>query len=278
MNAATLFSRLTGSALAMRPSAFAGVHRSLQSDGDDSTVSRLASMTDAERAAWRMDRVLQTVGPVAIITMSGVIVKHVPAWALDPYWLCDLDDIEAALKWAAAEKSITKIVIVADSPGGYVVGVPECAELLWQISQEKETVWFSDSMNCSACIYITSQCREGAVTPSADIGSIGTYMVLVEWTKAFEEMGATITLIREGKYKAMGASFKVLTDEEKALLETEVRELNEGFLATVLRARPDVPRENMEGQTFLGKKAIAAGLADGMVQDLDEVVAAILSV
>jgi Periplasmic serine proteases (ClpP class) len=279
MNPATLLTRLNGAPLCLLPRAVDGLRQSfLQGDASDTPAAKkIVEMSEEEVQAWRIQRVLQRVGPVAVISMSGVIVKKVPAWALEWFWLCDLDDIENALQLALNDEKVTSILLAVDSPGGYVTGVPELADMVAETNKSKPVYAFSDSLNCSAAYYISSQAREIAVTSSSTIGSIGTYLVLAEWTKAYEEMGITINFFREGKYKAMGASFKELTDEERELIAAEIKEVNDGFLAAVTRARPKVPRESMEGQTFSGKKSIAAGLADGIVNNLDEVVTALLT-
>jgi ClpP class serine protease len=75
--------------------------------------------------------------------------------------------------------------------------------------------------------------------------------------------------ISAGKYKLMGAYWKPLTPEELAMLQTTIDELHENFKDAVNLHR-EVKEEFMQGQILDGNQALAAGLIDGLVDDLEE--------
>jgi ClpP class serine protease len=74
-----------------------------------------------------------------------------------------------------------------------------------------------------------------------------------------------------GKYKLMGAYWKPLSREEEAILQGEVDKIHEQF-KDAINLRREIPEEYMQGQTFDGPEALEAGLIDGLVEDLQELV------
>jgi protease-4 len=224
--------------------------------------------------AYRDSRVYEVRGDTAIIYCSGVIDKHVTLFELDCYGGVDLDDIENALKKAAMDPNVRKIMMVGNSPGGSVVGVHECAMLFREIGKKKDTAFFSDSIAASAMIYIGSQANEQFCTYSSYWGSIGVYCALLDETQWMADNGLKVNLIKAGKYKAMGASFKPLTDEEREIIQERTNKLYDMFLETVQAARPSVTIETCQGQCFVGDEIIQVGLADAMVRSLDDALAA----
>jgi capsid assembly protease len=69
---------------------------------------------------------------------------------------------------------------------------------------------------------------------------------------ALEAQGIQVNLMKAGEYKAMGALFKPLTDEERALFQAQVDQFYKMFIDTVQNARPLIESETMQGQCFIG--------------------------
>jgi signal peptide peptidase SppA len=221
----------------------------------------------------RDQRMYEVRGDTAIIYCSGVIDKHLSLFELDCYGGLDLDDVEAALKKAAADPNIKKILMVGDSPGGGVIGVHECAMLFREIGQKKDTAFFSDSIAASAMLYIGSQANESFCTYSSYWGSIGVYCALLDETQSMADNGLKVNLIKAGHFKAMGASFKPLEDDERALIQERTNKLYDMFVETVQSARPAVTVDTCQGQCFVGDEIVKVGLADAIVRSLDEALA-----
>ncbi len=134
----------------------------------------------------------------------------------------------------------------------------------------KPVVAFSDAMIASAAYWIASQAGEVYVTPSSSIGSIGTYLAWLDETVKMQVEGLKLELFAEGKHKGMGLPGRPLTMDDRQLLQSRVKQINDNFQSTVRRTRPDVGDETMQGQTFTGEDAEKNGLADGLVNDFDE--------
>jgi len=250
--------------------AFHGIERALESHFAGEAPRPRQDM-GGDGPPERVQRIYERHGRLGIIHVQGIIDKHVSLYELDCYGGCDLNDVDAAIELARADTNVDQVLMLINSPGGSATGVPETAQRVARLRAEKEVTVFGDCQICSAAIYIASQASEIIITESTDIGSIGTYMALLDVTRMMEMEGLAMHLIKAGKFKAAGAPFKKLEDEERELFQRQVDRLNASFVDAVSSGRPEVPREAMEGQTFLGTEALEVGLADGLALGLDEV-------
>ena len=206
----------------------------------------------------------------AVIYLSGVIDKHVQLMDLDCYGGVDLDDIDAALIQCGQDNAIKNVMLAFDTPGGSVVGVHETAMLVAELAARKNVFAFTDSLCASAGYYIASQASQIFTTYSASLGSIGVYCALLDYTQWLEDQGVQVNLIKAGKFKAMGAPFKKLTADERALLQERTNKIYDMFTDTVQSTRPQVSIDTMQGQCFFGEDNITVALADVVVKSLDE--------
>jgi signal peptide peptidase SppA len=227
----------------------------------------------ADGPPHRVQRIYERKGSVGIITIDGIIDKHVSLGELECYGGCDLDDVDAAIEAARRDAGVSHVMLDINSPGGSVTGVPETAQRVARLASEKPVTVFSDSMICSAAYYIACQASEIIVTPSTDVGSIGVYMALLDLTRMMEMEGIAMNLIKAGKFKAMGQPWKKLEDAEREIFQSQVDTIYGNFVAAVKAGRPNVDPDAMEGQTFLGEAGIDVGLADAIALGRDEVLA-----
>ena len=225
---------------------------------------------------YRVDRIYDTVGNIAIIQIHGVIDKMISEFEMECYGGCDLADIDQALALAGADPAIDTIVLDIHSPGGSVTGTPETAARIAALRDTHEIHAYTSTMCCSAAYYIASQADHIATAPSATVGSIGVYMAILDQTRALEMEGYKVELIKAGQFKAMGASFKPLTDDERDLLQSRVDAIHSDFKAAVTTLR-DVKDTTMQGQSFDGTEAESLGLIDEITgANLDEYISGLL--
>jgi signal peptide peptidase SppA len=233
------------------------------------------STDGSDPAPKRHERILQFPSlDTAIIYLDGVIDKHVSLMDLVCYGGVDLDDVDAALAQVANDQQIRNVLLVLNSPGGSVIGVPETAAKVRALARMKNVKAFSDSKACSGAIYIGSQASEFFVTESAYTGSIGVILPpIIDISKALAAQGIETTTIKSGKYKDMGSMLRPITEEEIALLQERSDKIFEMFTRAVRSGRPRMRADAMEGQTFFGAEAVQVGLADAVVADLSEALA-----
>ena len=206
-------------------------------------------------------------GGTAIIPVHGIIGKHLSGMEL-MCGGCDLDEVSDMLDMAAADESVARVLLDFRSPGGTVTGIPELGRKI--ANYPKPTIGFTDSESCSASYWLMSQCRSAYATESSTVGSVGVYMALLDESRALENEGIKINAIKAGEFKLAGASFKPLSDSERAMFQAGVDKLHAQFKEAVLRNR-QIDASCLEGQCFDGEEAVANGMVDGLVESITDV-------
>jgi protease-4 len=237
-------------------------------EGEDGNNQPRAE-TPAEASQRRINNVMTIYGSVAVISVDGVIDKHLSDWDMACYGGVDLDDIDAAVSQVYNMDRVKDVAFYFNTPGGSATGVPETAARIHALGALKKdggggkrTHARVDMLCASAGQWLASQCNKTSAAPSATMGSIGVYCALLDQTGWMAKEGLKVNLIKAGAYKAMGASFKELTDEERSMMQSRVDELWSDFKTSVRSGRGDVAESTMQGQTFAAKDAKKLGLVD----------------
>ena len=207
-------------------------------------------------------------GMVAVIPVFGVLGKHLSQFEM----MCggaSVDAIGAQLSAAANNAEISKIILAFHSPGGMVMGIPELASKIDQVSTIKPVLAFADGLCCSAALWLASVCTAFYVTPSSAIGSVGCYSLLLDYSDKLAKDGVKVNAIVDGEFKMAGASFKPLADGERAMFQASVDKIGSDFRSALTEHRA-IDAADMQGQVFTGIEATAKGFTDGLVQDLAE--------
>lgn len=255
-----IVSRITSTPWAILPSSFQGIARALSADGP--------LPVDPEKLPANDSLQLQAVATVAVIPVSGIIGKHLSGMEIACGGCC-LDDVQEAFDEALGEPTVTDIVLHFDSPGGTVPGVPELARHIRTAAAAagKRVHAFTDTLCASAAYWLAAACDQFVCTPTATVGSIGVYVAIADYSRAYAEAGINIQLIKAGKYKDMGSDHRPLTEEEQAMIQGQVEAIHAMFRSDVSAGRPGVAASAMEGQTFMGTQAVGVGLVDELVPD-----------
>ncbi len=206
---------------------------------------------------------------VAIIPICGVLMQH--AGLIERMCgACSYDDIRRDLDTAQGVRALRKIVLHIDSPGGYINGCPETADKISRVRESGIRIEaVSDTQICSAAYWLAAGCHSIECTRSADIGSIGVLLALLDSSLAFEMEGLKRELFTSGPLKGIGISGTSLTDEQRLHLQDGVDQCFDMFRTHVLRYR-GLDDDTMQGQSFIGPAALNAGLVDELVDDVAE--------
>jgi len=209
-------------------------------------------------------------GGVAIIPVHGVIGHKVGAVA-KMLGAVDALDVMAAIELAADDDEVDTIILDIDSPGGTVAGVPELAETVEavQASGTKKIYAYTDSQMASAAYWLAAGANGIFAAPSADVGSIGVYLPVVDTSAALKEQGVSVEIFKSGKYKAAGFPGVALDEEVRKHLQAEVMETFNEFAGYVRFFRPELSYDSLQGQTFTGRRAAEIGMIDGEAKNLD---------
>jgi len=166
------------------------------------------------------------------------------------------------------DPNVKAIVFDVDSPGGEVFGLEEAAEEIFAARGTKPMIAVCNPMIGSAALYLACACDEIVVTPSGAIGSIGTIVKHVDYSKQNDMLGESPTYITSSKFKAEGNPDEPLSDDAVADLQAMVNAYGDKFEAFVAKGR-NVPVSKVRsdfgrGRMLLAADAVKVGLADGI--------------
>lgn len=206
-------------------------------------------------------------GSTAVVEINGPVVQGEAGW-MRLFGILGYDEIAKAAIEAASDPDTKAMLYHINSPGGDVSGIVDMSALLGQISAMKPSAVHTSELMASAGYWLASSIKEATITagPTAIVGSIGVLQVHRENSQMLENMGVRTTVLRSGKYKAEVNSVEALSPEAKSRAEQQLADVHAIFRAQVGRGRPNLSAEDLaevtEGQTFLGKRAVTAGLVD----------------
>lgn len=219
-----------------------------------------------EIAAKRVPRVE---GRIAIIPVFGVLSQY-GGWFSE-----SMERIKGTVHRCCTNPDIGGVIMNFDSPGGTAFGCFETAESLREMSQAKPVIGFANSLSASASYALQSSLPVTAVTPGGEVGSIGVYRIHMDMTKALENAGVGVEILRSGKHKVEANPFEPLTEEIRARELLGVEETHRRFIDTVAKHRgmtsSHVRDSFGEGLLYKSGKAKNLGLVDH-VATLDQLV------
>lgn len=273
MNYPRILAAIRSAKWAVTPATLHAIRDTLSARMQGRMSARARAQEEADYGDPDQPKPFEMVGPgVAAVQMRGIIGKNLSQLEMDCGG-CDIGMVEQNLRTALADVSVGAVLLCIDSPGGTVNGVAEFASRIESLSAAtgKPVVAFADGQACSAAYWLACGCSAIFCTPSSDVGSIGVYMALIDESENWAQEGFKLVLIKAGDFKAAGIPGSQITDEQIALWQGEVSFIYEQFKAVVRAARPSVADPEMQGQSFYGPLALDAGLVDGVVNSMADV-------
>lgn len=207
-------------------------------------------------------------GTTAIIPVHGILGKHLDGLEMMSGG-CNLDTVSAMIDVAEASPSVRRVIFDFRSPGGSVQGTPETARKIYRMT--KPTIGFTDSECCSGALWLAAQCQRFYATQTASIGSVGVWTAYLDISRQMANAGENMQAIFAGKYKLLGAYWKPLTDDERAIIQRGVDKIYAAFKEAMASQRQVSDANFGNGLVFDGEEAQELGFIDGLVEDFDEV-------
>lgn len=208
-------------------------------------------------------------GAWAVVDICGPLCQRAD-WCFDGY-----DAVIARVKAALTAESDT-IVLRIDSPGGDFPGSLEAARDIRSMvaAAGKRLIAFTDSQALSAGYGLACAASEIVITPSAYVGSIGVWAALADMTEANRMSGLNVVIVPSGERKADRNPNVPVTADTVAALQSEVDAMAALFFAAVSDSRkvPLAAIEGHQGAMLIGAQAVAARLADRVVNSWSEFV------
>ena len=177
-------------------------------------------------------------------------------------------DIVAEVRQAAADPNVDATVLEVDSPGGEVFGLREAWDAIRDAGAIKPIVAAVNSQAASAAFHIASAAKEIWVTPSGMVGSVGTFALHVDKSKALEEKGEAweFVVAEDSPHKVEGNPTGPLSEEARREMQNHVDRFMGMFVHDLARGRgvsvADVRKNFGQGRMVSPAQALKAGMID----------------
>jgi signal peptide peptidase SppA len=194
----------------------------------------------------------------------GILPLHGPSMkSRSKYGGYSTVDARRQLRAMAADEKVGAILLHIDSPGGHVAGTKELADDLAAIDQAKPVHAYIEDMGASAAYWVASQARTVTANSMAMVGSLGTFTVLYDLSKAAEMEGVHVHVVSTGERKGASAPGTPVTDEDLAEAQRLVNGFDAFFRAAVHDGRELGAKESSAiwtGAVWLAGEAKSLGL------------------
>jgi capsid assembly protease len=240
-----------------------------QIQADISASVRAGSVLDGNLREEEVPYKLSVQGSIGVISIRGSLVNSDSPWLRYYDRVTSYHAIREALVYAASKPEIKGILLDVESGGGAVSGVEDTALLVAQVDKVKPVWAFSGGTMASAAYWLSAPARKIFTSKITVMGSIGTIVTHMEYSKQLKENGVGATVVRSGKFKGITSQVEPLSETAKAQLQAQVDALYDVFLEQVAESRgvaKSVAHERMgQGKEFIGAEAVEAGLADDVL-------------
>lgn len=202
---------------------------------------------------------------VAIIAMMGVGGQDRIALVYVRGPIIDVRDKVKEIKEYGDDDSIKAIILRVDSPGGAVAPSQELFNEVRRVNGLKSVVVSMGAVAASGGYYISAPAEIIMANPGTLTGSIGVIMEIPNVEGLMDKVGLRTEVIKSGKFKDMGSTFRQMRPEDRKLLQDIIDDVYSQFLEDVAVSRKmDVNkvRKLADGRIYTGKQAHDAGLVD----------------
>lgn len=231
----------------------------------DLAAWRSRVITADQKAAYESPAYKMSVSDgVATIPINGPIVKHGYA----EFGEVDPATITRDASRAMNDPAIHAVAIRIDCYGGTVDGTQRAGQAIAALASAKKTVSIIDDNAYSGGYWLASQASKIYMSGSTNgAGSIGVRTYLIDASKMYADKGVVFHSLTTGKFKAIGDPTQPVTDDAKAIVQAEIDQLFDAFVDAVASGRKLGKKaiREMEARTYIGQKAVDAGLVDAIL-------------
>ncbi|MBI3513326.1 MAG: S49 family peptidase [Proteobacteria bacterium] len=202
---------------------------------------------------------------VSVLRLAGVIGPMVPLRGG-----LSAQDLAAPIERAFSGRGLVAVALVINSPGGSPVQSALIHQRLRQLSEERKlpVLAFVEDVAASGGYWLALAADEIFVDANSIVGSIGVITAGFGFDRALERLGVQRRLYTAGERKSLLDSFLPERDDDVARLKRLQADIHDNFKALV-RARRGAKltgeeAELFSGEAWLGQRALALGLVDGI--------------
>lgn len=165
------------------------------------------------------------------------------------------------------DNEIKGVLVQIDSPGGVVAPSQEIYAEIKRTREEfkKPVVVTALGTMASGAYYAALGADKIIVNSGSMVGSIGVIMEFANLEKLFDWAKIQRYVIKTGKFKDIGAEYRPMSEDERALLQELVNDVLAQFKAAIIDSRkvkPGFLDQYADGRIFTGQMAVKLGLVD----------------
>lgn len=203
---------------------------------------------------------------IAIITLSGPIVRTASESALGMGEGTDKETLRSSLEMALEDKKVKALVLRIDSPGGDALEAADMLQILDSAAVKKPIVVSMSGVAASGG-YMAALAGKKTVfaEPLSITGSIGVYALKPEISRLVTKTGLGRHVVTRGKFADANTLFKPLEGEAYNKFVKASGEVYDDFVGKVAASRKmsfTAVDAVAGGRVWSGSQALKAGLVD----------------
>lgn len=200
---------------------------------------------------------------IAFLPLEGTIL---PFYGLiDAPLVITPEYVDGFITRAEEEEGIDAIIVEINSPGGTPVASQAIAQRLH--NSTLPVVAVIGDIAASGGYMIATGADHIVASTMSDVGSIGVNMSYTEESKKNEEEGITYVQLTSATYKDAGSPNRPITEEERALFQSDLAIIHDEFVKLVADYRHmelEKVQSLANGASMPGIRAIDEGLVDSL--------------
>ncbi len=184
------------------------------------------------------------------------------------------EGLSNALRQASDDPSVVAVVLEINSPGGGVTASDEMHQSILDFKRNTQmpvVVSMADTA-ASGGYYISTAADRIVANETTLTGSLGVIFQITNFSEAADKYGISQDVIKSGKFKDIGNSFREMKPEERQIFQSLVDESYAEFVSVISEGRglsEERVREIADGRIYSGQQAKELGLVDSF-GDLDD--------
>lgn len=200
---------------------------------------------------------------IAVISLSGVLMKHVTSLADGTSTVL----VRRDLRKAGANDDVAGVLMIIDSPGGTVAGMDDLAADVAMVRKSKPVFVFIEDRGLSGGYYAAASADRIIANRSALIGSVGAYIRIEDSSGQAEMDGIKVHAVKSAEGKGAGEPGTVIDDSVLSEAQMVVDGFHSFFVDTISKGR-GLPKAKVDsfanGKVYFAADALSVGLIDSV--------------
>ncbi len=209
---------------------------------------------------------------VGVLHINGTIAQQSVTPLFSPEASYNHEYILNAIYTMTEDENNSGLILYINSPGGELIAVDDVYHALLAYKETNRPIYaYCANYAASGGYYLATIADKIWAHSLCTTGSIGvSYGEHMDFSEFCSKHGIEVTPLISDNNKAMGSLFQPLTDEQKAIYQSQIDEYYDLFVDTVVAGRPNLTRDQIitlaDGRTYTATQAKANGLIDDIAR------------